>query len=313
MFCKNCGSAINAGEERCSSCQFKVGYGKGYCQICGKKLTEDETVCTQCGNETSMPVPGTKAEPVERKPIDMTAAADKTERHTAYKSSFLRINIFTLCADVIALLLLVCFIFLPIYRCRFEATLDDIESLEQLGEALANDGYLEKNFSAFDDFRIIMNQFSELGEEKDSLDVLIIFESGLFLFFEFIYTGILVGIIVKKIYDGVNGLRNIDNHCILKYNEIKKSGRQETKPNFFQKQSVYTIMTQAAFDIIFTRYCFNLFFVGGSKYVRRYMINFTGFSWVVVVAVIFVAAYVVLRNMIKKDEESIKLSIAKEE
>ena len=60
-----------------------------------------------------------------------------------YKEKFKKINILSLCAQSITILLVIFLIFVPIYKGKYK-NLEDIENLEQLEEALEK-GYIEKN------------------------------------------------------------------------------------------------------------------------------------------------------------------------
>jgi len=305
MFCKNCGNAINEADERCDVCQFKVGFGKNYCQFCGKKLEEGENVCSDCGNEASVS---------SNTGNEVIQAVDKKNDPATYKKKFMKLNIFSLCVEVASLLLIACLIFLPIYKCKYEAQLEDIEDFDQLEEALENDGYLEKSFSAFGDFMILIDELlAESDSEDGMLKKFIVIENGLFLFFEIIFAVVLMFIIAKKVLENINSIRNIDNNCILRYNEIKKSGRQESKQGFFQKQSVFSILSYAAFDIIFTKFLFELLSFGTDFVIGRNMNNIVGVSGFIAVVIVLLAAQIVTKSLYKKEEDSIRLQIAKEE
>ena len=310
MFCKNCGSTMTETDERCSACQYKAGFGKNYCQFCGKKLEDGESVCSQCGNEISgalkeaAPKEETK-KPVEKKKYD----ADE------YKPKFMKLNIFALCAEIASLLLILSIIFLPIYKSKYEPNLEDIESWDQFGEALEK-GYLEENFSAFDDFTLLTKALFAKDDGSDGelsfLNKMVVFETGLFVFFEIIFAVILIVMLAKKVFELVNNIRNIDDNALLRYNEIKKSGRQDVRPNFFQKQSVFSIVVYAIFDIIFTKLFDELFSFGGIE-VKRHMNTISGPSGYVSIVIILLAVIVAAKVLYKKEEDGIRLQIAKSE
>ena len=49
MYCKNCGSEIDAQAAVCLKCGFKNGTGDSFCQNCGTQTTPGASVCTNCG------------------------------------------------------------------------------------------------------------------------------------------------------------------------------------------------------------------------------------------------------------------------
>ena len=66
MYCKNCGSAIDAGAAICTHCGVPVGQGTNYCGNCGSELQPGAAVCMACGfaaNTTvkAVPMPGAKS------------------------------------------------------------------------------------------------------------------------------------------------------------------------------------------------------------------------------------------------------------
>lgn len=49
MYCKNCGNALNVGENVCTNCGTPVGYGTNYCANCGTQAAQGAAVCIACG------------------------------------------------------------------------------------------------------------------------------------------------------------------------------------------------------------------------------------------------------------------------
>ena len=49
MFCKNCGSEIDANAAVCVKCGFQKGTGNKYCPNCGVEVAEGQAVCVNCG------------------------------------------------------------------------------------------------------------------------------------------------------------------------------------------------------------------------------------------------------------------------
>lgn len=49
MYCKNCGNALNAGDNICTNCGTPAGQGTNYCSNCGTQATPGAAVCIACG------------------------------------------------------------------------------------------------------------------------------------------------------------------------------------------------------------------------------------------------------------------------
>lgn len=49
MYCKNCGNALNMGDNVCTNCGTPAGQGMNYCQNCGTQATPGGNVCIACG------------------------------------------------------------------------------------------------------------------------------------------------------------------------------------------------------------------------------------------------------------------------
>lgn len=49
MYCKNCGNALNVGDNICTNCGTPAGQGKNYCANCGTQAAPGAAVCIACG------------------------------------------------------------------------------------------------------------------------------------------------------------------------------------------------------------------------------------------------------------------------
>jgi TM2 domain-containing membrane protein YozV len=49
MYCKHCGSPMNANQAVCLQCGVKAGEGKSHCHHCGSPLPDNADVCLSCG------------------------------------------------------------------------------------------------------------------------------------------------------------------------------------------------------------------------------------------------------------------------
>lgn len=49
MYCRNCGSTVDAGSPVCTNCAVPVGQGTRYCPNCGVETPAGANACMQCG------------------------------------------------------------------------------------------------------------------------------------------------------------------------------------------------------------------------------------------------------------------------
>lgn len=49
MFCRNCGTEMNAEQAVCTSCGVPTGKGNKFCPNCGKETSPEAVVCVGCG------------------------------------------------------------------------------------------------------------------------------------------------------------------------------------------------------------------------------------------------------------------------
>jgi len=59
MFCKNCGSQIDASAYACTNCGFAKGSGRNFCDACGSQINPGAAVCTNCGKAVGAPAGST--------------------------------------------------------------------------------------------------------------------------------------------------------------------------------------------------------------------------------------------------------------
>ena len=145
MYCKNCGSALDIGADRCGACSFKVGHGKNYCYYCGEALDPSDKVCENCGNNTDA--------------VAKPSTADLLKPH---KSTVKTNSILSIISNFLALLLLASLIFLPIYELSLGMSFSLFDDIRYMAEYLFADSinvyYI--TFSLFAIFEVI---FSFIG------------------------------------------------------------------------------------------------------------------------------------------------------
>ena len=297
-----------------------------YCKYCGEQIGEQDAFCKRCGKSTTDDTAITKKQ--EDNEISNQSKAENAQTNSSnainnaqkYRKRVFKINLFELCSHILTVFILISIIFLPIYKCNYEPTLEDIGSFEDLGEALEK-GYIEKNFSLFDDLSFAIEAFTDNEEKNNSSEIqddmsffgnISIIYDELFAILEVVFAVLLLFITAKKIYENSKGLYDINNGTLLKYDEIKKSGQVQEKPNFFQKQTVFTVVIYAIFDIVFTQMFPMSQMMLGEGVFYRYMFDFSGLSGYVIIVAALIIGVIIMNAFKNKEEKEMRLSIAKE-
>lgn len=272
-----------------------------YCNNCGRKIEHGQRFCPNCspakteGDDDDVYVPM------------QSGGAEK------YKPHVVKLSVLALCAQAISLLLVVALLFLPIYTCT-PSDMDAIQNLEDVEELFLNDGKL--NFSLFDEITLIMGAIIPgEGEDSDngfSPEMFMVLDMGLFALLQVIMMILLIIPLVITTFEQISNLRNADDYALLRYDEIKKTGTSQIKPSFWKNQTALSIVLYAIFDVIYTKAFGGLFsgIVGVGFY--RYMIDFSGVSIYASVVIILAMALFVVKNVSKRAEKAMHLSIAKE-
>ena len=119
-----------------------------FCKKCGKELSEDALFCSNCGSSNDEETVSSKGTSKKVK--------DKREK---IKPLLIKSSKLSIISSVLLLVFVLSMFFLPIYKCRIEIEdMDDIryfqeiEDFDELSEVMKN-GYIEKNFSLFDEFK----------------------------------------------------------------------------------------------------------------------------------------------------------------
>ncbi len=307
MYCKNCGKEIPYENAICSGCGFRGDNGESFCPSCGKATLPGQAKCLSCGAilEEDCKNGSSKKKHLEKR--------SKSKAYLSYTANVKKINIFSLIMQSLSIVLLLCLLFLPIYKSKYEPELEDIESLEQLGEAMEK-GYLEKSFSLFDEIKIIVAQLtSPLDGEAGNLLMMIDLAGALFVIFEVIFGCILLCTTISSLIDTVSSLKNNDKSTMLLYNEMLKSGNENKKENVWKKQSVLVIFVYGLFDIFFAKITGRNAFGISITENSRNMENFTGFSAIAIVVLVLLIGYIVMNSLKKHESKRMLLSITQAE
>ena len=324
MFCKNCGKNLTDNSEICMNCGFKRGDGNNFCQHCGANISPGQAMCIKCGFmlidlEQINTLPEKEPEPIKSPENN----SDHTKAdYKKYTTNIKKSKTFTLISNIISIVIVLALIFAPIYKYKFvPQSMDDIsdifnniDSWEELEELLDEDGNLHREFSLFDDFKIILGSFTE--KNSDPLMTFIPLMIGLFAIFEIIFAIVLICAFIPQILKTINELKDIDKATMLTFNEIKKSGRSSKKENAFKKQTVITVIIYAIFDVIFTMIYSNIFtgiIPNFDEIVTRHMSSFSGFSSYIYLIIILLISYIVISSMKKNEDNKILESITLEE
>lgn len=274
-----------------------------YCKNCGEQLTPEQKFCANCGAST------TTVANDDPKPTDPLGQAKQ------HKPQIVKISILTLCVQFFSLLLVVTFLFLPIFTCIPER-IENVQDWEEFVEIIESEGELD--FSLFDEIKLILGALFPNEDQKeqnnyegffsDSFSILF----GMYPLMEIFMIAILLISFGSIVYEQANNLRNTEDFALLRYNEIKKSGTSHVKPTFWQKQSAFSLITFTLFDILFTRIFSRLFGDYESHGFYRHMLDFSSFSPYVYIVATILVVIIILKNITKKLENDLRLSIIRE-
>ncbi len=341
MYCKNCGKKLEGNVNACPACSIPVGYGNQFCPHCGAQVQRGQAVCLKCGFAVQAPVavPTRTAAPAPQptKTTSASAATQTKEDYKKYIPAVKRSNLFALIGQLAALLVVICVVFLPIYKAETKITEDDLlasdfkEKLEQwndLDKLLADkdfwlEGKVDIGFSLYDDVQRIAEAFfsgvDEATDEAAMLGGLFVF-MNLFAVFEVIFAVIIVILTIKQICKVCSEALYSHETALLKYDEIKKTSiagvNSNKKNNLFKQQSVVSIVLYAVFDILFLRIfggMFDMMPMPDDLLSTRYMSDFNGVTQYIFAPVVLLAIYLIFQGLSKAEEKSIRVSIVKKQ
>ena len=318
MYCKNCGKELVGNTEICIGCGYRSCNGDKFCSHCGKSVLPGQSLCINCGfmlDDYKNPIKETK----EYKNVE---SKTKPIEYKKYTQEVRKTKILSLVLQVLSLITVLCLLFLPIYKYEFvpetfEEAIDilgDIETWEDLEQIVKNGGKIEKNFSLIDDIQIILSGITTEDEEPSTM--LLNLSLGLMAVFEVIFGITLVCVAVPQIFQSAGELNDIDKTTLLLFNEIKKSGTSNKKENIFKKQTLYSMIMFALFDVIFASIEGNMIpdlSSVGIDIKIRHMVNFSGISSYAYVVITLFATYVVVSLLKNRKEKAILEQITKEE
>ncbi len=315
MYCKSCGKEMKENTPICLNCGMDPREKGGFCGHCGSQIQEGQYLCVKCG----FLVDGTE----KIKTVEQTTAIQgkveepKEKVYLKYKDQIIKINYLQLATLLLSIVYVFMALLLPVYICKYEISLDEIENFEQLGEVIDNNGMVEKTFSLTDDL-ILMIKSLEL-EVSDPANLLSTYFVGIMLVIVFasvVYESMRqIPNVIKKATE----LKNIDTSVMLRYHAVKTNGNKESTMKMIsemgQKMNVGVITFFIAIDIFLCKLTKKILFdsAGNNAKFSRYMFDFTGFSGAIIVLIVILIAFIVANRILKKEEESLSLKIAKEE
>ena len=135
---------------------------------------------------------------------------------------------------------------------------------------------------------------------------------GLFPLIEVIMIVMLLVSLAITAYEQISNIRDADDYTVLRYDELKKSGNAQIKPSFWKKQTAFSLVIYAIFDIIFTKLFDSLFIDLTNVNFYRYMMDFSGVSAYVSVVIILIVGLFIVKGIAKNSEKEMRLCIAKE-
>ncbi len=290
-----------------------------FCNQCGTEIPENAKFCNKCGCAVN-------AEGEEKKIIhtaeNTKAEPNKTETakeppYMKYCDKMKKINKLTLIAQFLSVILGLSILFLPIYQYKYEPSLEDIESWEQLGTVLENDGYIIKNFSLADDVGKMINSYAENNGNVETMRGF-----PLCILLISIVVGLIVALIVilkdmcRNLFSAYNG--DIVRSAMLKYDEIKFEMNLSAKEKKYSESrkralnnNIMPIFIICCLDVFFCQ-IFNSSGTAVTKIQFRYMQDFSGVSGFIFLLLIMAVCFIIVDSMRKKEEKEMLASITEE-
>ena len=268
-----------------------------FCRNCGTELQEGQALCTNCGTATDVPV------------APKETPSNTPAPYKRYTEDVKKLTILRLISYAMSVLLVLAFLFLPIYKATIDVyDVDDfsITFNEKDAEEVLEDGHVTRSFSAFKDFKYLLDKALDSLDDSESFDLFMIFYSILFMVgFEILF-GVTSSIsLILKARKDISDLQTIDDTTLLRYQEIKKTAGVAKKDSFIQRQHIYSFVLYALFDIVFAK-----FVPIGSQ---RYMHHFSGFSWCAVLLLIGLGAFLFVVFKLQQQEKALRLLVLKDE
>lgn len=317
-FCKHCGSPLDGETTICGKCGFDGSVGDNFCGYCGKGVMPGQVLCTNCGRMLKT------VQPAERKEDYAEAKQENKERYKKYCGRVSRITNISSISYVIAIALGILLFFLPLFQYKAFIGLEDLENMEQLSEALQNDGYVIKDFSMADCTRVFLRVYNNdnLTENKDlakEYQYNIMGVSFVPILFIFVPS---VSLVLSGIILLVRDLKqNNDEKTLLLYQEVNKTG----KINNVQRRVCWSLSAASTIELALVRVFAalesfviysdeELSFLAleiGPENIGQFF-TFTKFSPYIVVIALLVIACVAVSNVAGKEEREMAIEIGRE-
>ena len=193
---------------------------------------------------------------------------------------------------------------------QLEEEFKDVEDLEELEELLKN-GTIEKRFSLWADFKIVVaNLFSDDGDKATS------FLLGMFVIFAVVSAAIFICTAIGQIMKNINDINEIDKTSLLLYSEIKKLGAERKIEKLFKQRVVTPMAIYILSDVLLCKINVEILEIMPSNMglaITRNMLSLTGVSPLVSIVIILLIGYFVLNRIMQREEDDLTVAIAKED
>ena len=322
MYCTTCGKELIDGASVCHHCGFKAGEGYKYCSHCGVSVQSGQTLCVSCGFML------TSAELLDELSDEEKLKKSNKYEYKKYENRIRKTKVLSLSVQILSIFLVASLIFLPIFTYAYvPQSIEDIRDLEDLKqleeelkyevkdleelEELLKNGTIEKRFSLWDDFKIVVaNLFSDDGDKATS------FLLGVFVIFAVVSTAIFICTAIGQIMKNINDINEIDKTSLLLYSEIKKLGAERKIEKLFKQRVVTTMAIYILSDILLCKINVEILEKMPSNMgpaITRNMLSLTGVSPLVSIVIILLIGYFVLNRIMKREEDNLAVAIAKED
>jgi len=356
MFCKKCGKELMDGANVCTGCGFKVGAGSAYCAHCGEPTAEGQYICVKCGfvlDNDEMPVekPPVKAKPTSQEYKKYTMAHKKAITHQIVAISISLVLI--LCTIFLPIFQMSYKTdSLSEFRDWYgewirltegrEMTLEDLTSDKITASQQQKESYTnslspsfgenissktmyiyEDEYSLFDEVVLVIGGFfnqkdTDIASDVSSMLGMVTLMNGLFSLIAVIVAIPVVIKTIQQLIQASNEYKDLDKATLLRYNEIRKSGRIAKEKGFLKKQSVYSFIYMIVMAILFNKIMpwdtmLPSSFDISIRMSRNYMAYFSGFAGLAILALVLLIGYIVFDIMHKKISKKMLEDIVMEE
>lgn len=233
------------------------------------------------------------------------------KKYMRYSSEFKKISILSIILSALSILIVLAFVFLPLFQGYRELRIEDLENNPAIPVEALENGRIKVDFSVFDDF---LYNLDKTINNSGSDSTLSYFNYVYLLFpgFTLIMGLFLLIAEIRKIIETVT--TNNEDGYMITYREVKANAGKKVKVNFFKQQSLYSFLIFIIFDVVYGLLFGKLSQLDQSIKLRTALFtDLTGVSYFIILIGIITVGYIILSVLRKNYEKQTIVKILKEE